>query len=182
MTLEGTTYAATVEWVEKLVAESTKLQATKYEFYTLDGQLWIQVQGGTFEAHAWQAAVGGRALGSSVRSGVRRQVIIGARVCVEVIDDPRKRTETGRMSLWLVLVVAGVGFVALGLVHPSGRLDPAVVVDVLGVGGALALGWVLQATVRGYWRLDRRGKAATEARVKATRQSAGNAHHQDAAS
>lgn len=83
--------AATVAWVEELVAASPKLQATKYEFYTLNGQLWVQVQGGRWEAHAWQVATMGRVLSSLVdRNGVRRQMIIGQRVHVEVIDDPRK--------------------------------------------------------------------------------------------
>lgn len=92
MTIEGTRFAADVAWVEQLVAESTKLQATKFEFYTLDGQLWVQVQGGHWEAHAWQVAIGGRIMPSYVDGhGVLRQMIIGPRVHVEVIDDPQKR-------------------------------------------------------------------------------------------
>ncbi len=92
MTLEGTRYAADVAWVEQLVADSPKLQATKFEFYTLDGQLWVQVNGGRWEAHAWQVATGGRIFSSYVDShGVWRQLIIGDRVHVEVIDDPQKR-------------------------------------------------------------------------------------------
>lgn len=92
MTLEGTRFAADVAWVEQLVAESAKLQATKYELYTLDGQLWVQVQGGRWEAHAWQVSTMGRIFSSYVDShGVWRQLIIGDRVHVEVIDDPAKR-------------------------------------------------------------------------------------------
>lgn len=82
--------AADVAWVEQLVAESPKLQATTFEFYTLNRQLWVQVQGAQWEAHAWQVATGGRILSSYVRNGVRRQMIVGSRVCVEVIDDPSK--------------------------------------------------------------------------------------------
>lgn len=82
--------AAEMAWVEQLVADSPKLQATKFEFYTLNGQLWVQVQGSQWEAHAWQVATSGRILSSYVSNGVRRQMIIGQRVCVEVIDDPSK--------------------------------------------------------------------------------------------
>lgn len=93
MTLEGT-YSATVAWVEGLVAASVALQATQFDFYSLNGQVWIQVQGGHYEAHAWAHAVGGRMLPSSIKGGVRRQMILGARVSVEVIDDPAKRGES----------------------------------------------------------------------------------------
>lgn len=89
---EASRYAADVAWVEKLVAESAKLKATKFELYTLDGRLWVQVQGGVWEAHAWQIAVGGMIRPSYVDGhGVLRQMIFGSRVCVEVIDDPSKR-------------------------------------------------------------------------------------------
>lgn len=85
-------YAEDVAWVEDKVTHSLLLQKTKYEFYTLDGQLWVQVQGGKWESHAWHVVIGGYAMPSNVdRSGVWRQMIIGARVHVEIIDDPRKR-------------------------------------------------------------------------------------------
>jgi len=78
-------------FIERCVAESTKLQATRWESYTLNGQLWVQIKGGPFEAHAWAVAVEGRVFPSSIDShGVRRWMIIGTRVCAEVIDDPRK--------------------------------------------------------------------------------------------
>lgn len=91
MTAERTGLSAAMAWVEQLVAESTKLQSTAYEFYTLSGQLWVQVQGDHWAAHAWQVAVGGRIMPSYVANGVRRQQVWGSRVCVEVIDDPAKR-------------------------------------------------------------------------------------------
>jgi hypothetical protein len=94
MTAEDTRYSATMAWVEQLVADSPKLQSTKHEFYTLAGQLWVQVQGGHWEAHAWQVAVGGMIRPSYVDGqGVFRQMILGTRVCVEVIDDPQKRPQ-----------------------------------------------------------------------------------------
>lgn len=91
MTAERTAIAADMAWALQLVAESPKLRATTFEFYTLDGQLWVQVQGAQWEAHAWQVATMGRILSSYVSNGVRRQMIIGERVNVEVIDDPTKR-------------------------------------------------------------------------------------------
>lgn len=82
-------------FVERCVAASTQLQATKWESYTLNGQLWVQVKGGTFDAHAWAVAVEGRVFPSSIDSHhVRRWMIIGTRVCVEVIDDPREQAST----------------------------------------------------------------------------------------
>jgi hypothetical protein len=88
---EASRYAADVAWVQKLVAVSPKLQATKFEFYTLNGQLWVQVEGGHSEAHAWQIAVGGMIRPSYVDGhGVLRQMIFGERVHVEVIGDAAK--------------------------------------------------------------------------------------------
>lgn len=91
MTAERTGLSSDLAWVEQLVAESTKLQETKPEFYTLAGQLWVKAEGGLREAHAWQFAVGGSIRPSEVRALVRRQQVWGPRVCVEVIDDPAKR-------------------------------------------------------------------------------------------
>ena len=88
---EATKYAADVAWIEDRVAHSLNCQGTKYEFYTLDGQLWVQVRGGKWESHAWHVLVGGYAMPSHVDSrGVWRQMIMGSRVHVEVIDDPSK--------------------------------------------------------------------------------------------
>lgn len=78
--------------IERQVAANAKLQATKHEYYTLAGQLWVRVEGASYEAHAWHTAVGGKIFGSTIdRVGVRRQMIFGSRVGVEVIDDPRTR-------------------------------------------------------------------------------------------
>lgn len=92
MTITATTptYAGDLAWVEQMVAGSTVLQATQPEFYTLAGHLWVKVAGGSREAHAWQAAVGGSIRPSHVHARVRRQEVWGPRVCVEVIDDPTK--------------------------------------------------------------------------------------------
>jgi hypothetical protein len=47
-----TSCAADVAWVEQLVAESTKLQETRPELYTLSGRLWVKAEGALREAHA----------------------------------------------------------------------------------------------------------------------------------
>jgi hypothetical protein len=94
-TAEATRLSASLAWVEDLVAEGALIRATKWESYSLNGMLWIHVIGAQYEAHAWHVAVGGRAFGSHIDSrGVRRQMIIGTRVCVEVVDDPRERGES----------------------------------------------------------------------------------------
>lgn len=88
MTIEGTRYAAHMEWVERLVAERHELQATRHEFETRDGMLWVIVDGGDFEALAWRAAVGGRLMPSKVDHGVWSKEILGIRVHVRVVDNP----------------------------------------------------------------------------------------------
>lgn len=92
MTITATEYADDVAWVEDKVAHSLLLQDTTYEFYQLDGKTWVQVQGGKDESHWWHVAVGGYAMPSYTDSrGVWRQWMMGARVHVEVINDPAKR-------------------------------------------------------------------------------------------
>ena len=77
---------------ELAVAANPKLAGTHFNFYTLSGQLWVRVEGGSWEARAWHSVVGGKIFGSTTdRVGVRRQMIFGTRVGVEVIDDPRVR-------------------------------------------------------------------------------------------
>lgn len=91
LTLEGTSYAADVAWVEELLAEHPNLRATNPEFHTRAGHLWVEVEGVQWTAHAWQVATQGRVMPSHVdRYRVRHQLVLG-RVCVEVIDDPKKR-------------------------------------------------------------------------------------------
>lgn len=89
--LPDTRHSATMAWLEDLVAASPLLQSTTWEVYTLAGQLWVKVQGANYEAHAWHVAVGGYQLPSYFDGhGVRRSMILGIRVHVEVISDPRK--------------------------------------------------------------------------------------------
>lgn len=91
MTVEDTRHSATMAWIEGVVALSPLLQSTTYEFFTKRGQLWVLVQGANYEAHAWHVAVGGYQLPSFFDShGVRRSMILGTRVHVEVVDDPKR--------------------------------------------------------------------------------------------
>lgn len=89
--LPDTRHSATMAWLEGVVAASPLLQSTAWEVYTLDGQLWVKVDGGHFEAHAWHVAVGGYQLPSYFDGhGVRRSTILGIRVHVEVVDSPKR--------------------------------------------------------------------------------------------
>lgn len=89
-TAEDTRYAATMEWIEQVVADSPVLRASSHEYFTLSGQLWVRVAGAHFETLAWHHAVGGLIQPDHVDGhGVRRQMIFGIRVHVEVVDDPR---------------------------------------------------------------------------------------------
>jgi hypothetical protein len=92
MAVDDTRYAETMAWIERVVAHSPLLQSTTYEFYTDRGQLWVKVKGANYEAHAWHVAVGGHQLPSYFDAhGVRHSTILGIRVHVEVIDDPKTR-------------------------------------------------------------------------------------------
>lgn len=91
MTVEDTRHSDTMAWIEGVVALSPLLQSTTYEFFTKRGQLWVLVQGANFEAHAWHVAVGGYQVPSFFDShGVRRWLILGVRVHVEVVDVPKR--------------------------------------------------------------------------------------------
>jgi hypothetical protein len=91
MTAEDTRYSATMAWVEGLIAASPALQATRFEYETRGGMLWVLVEGGDFEVLAWRAAVGGRIMPSKVVGGVWAKEVLSVRVHVRVVDDPRKR-------------------------------------------------------------------------------------------
>lgn len=88
MALEDTTYSASMAWVELLIAGRPELQASRYEFATSAGMLWVLVEGGDFEVLAWRAAVGGSIRPSKVVGGVWSKEILGARVHVRVSNSP----------------------------------------------------------------------------------------------
>lgn len=90
MTAEDTRYSETMAWIEDVVALHPDLWNHSYEFQTQAGMLWIVVQGTEFEVLAWRAAVGGRIMRSQVRLGVWSKEILGIRVHVRVVDDPKR--------------------------------------------------------------------------------------------
>lgn len=211
-TLDGTPYGQTetgaahtdatrlseaMAWVEQVVAESAIVRATKYEFYTLNGLLWVKVEGSQYEAHAWHVAVGGRAFPSHVdKKGVRRQMIIGGRVGVEVIDDPHKPTteqiaaelraahdevrtrlnERGGINTGIALIVGCVGLFLYGLTHgntvPDGHWLLGMLIVGLAVFGLVAFG-------RSYRKTERESAARTEKVEGKVQQHQGSEHHQD---
>ncbi|MEV6413887.1 hypothetical protein [Kribbella sp. NPDC051718] len=192
---EGSTYAATMAWIERVVADSTRLRATRHEYYTLNGQLWVRVEGGNHEAHAWHVAVGGYAMPSNIdRHGVRRQMILGTRVHVEVVDDPRtrgkspaemataewvahvERDERGGINAGIALIVGCVGLFLFGFTHPSRVPDGHWLL------GMLIVGLVVMALVafgRSYRRTERASAIYTEKVEGRTQQHQGSDHHQD---
>ena len=92
MTVDAGRLEADLVYLEQLVALHTELRATRHSVFTLDQQVWVRVQGAAYEARAWRHAIGGRILGSSIDAGgVRRQMVLGERVCVEVVEAGRTR-------------------------------------------------------------------------------------------
>lgn len=88
MAIEDTTYSSAMAWVETLIVDHPNLRATKHEFATSAGMLWVLVEGGDFEVLAWRAAVGGLIRPSRVVNGVWTKEILGSRVHVRVTDYP----------------------------------------------------------------------------------------------
>lgn len=166
MTIEDTRYAAAVAWVEQLVADRPELRATQHEFVTRDGMLWVEVQGGDWEARAWHAAVGGLLRASHVSGGVWRKEILGTRVCVVVVDDPHRRRDEGGMSVGLAFIVACVGLFLWGFTHGSDRPDGAWLLAVAIVGAVVLLLATGIVTYRRRERADAAYTAEMEKRLK----------------
>jgi hypothetical protein len=81
---------ADLAWVENLIAATPLLAAMRYVVAERDGVVAVEVQGAHYEARAWRHAINGRICPSHIDvHGVRRQLIIGARVQVQVVHDPR---------------------------------------------------------------------------------------------
>lgn len=80
------------EWVVQLIATNPQLAAIPYTISRRGDNVSVEVEGAHREAHAWRAAIQGRAMPSHIDvHGVRRQVVIGLRVQVCVIEHPQKR-------------------------------------------------------------------------------------------
>jgi len=77
-------------WVENLIAATPLLAAMRHAVAERDGMVSVEVQGAHYEARAWRHAINGRICPSHIDvHGVRRQLVIGMRVQVQVIHDPR---------------------------------------------------------------------------------------------
>jgi len=77
-------------WVENLIAATPILAAMRHVVAERDGVVAVEVQGAHYEARAWRHAIEGRIMPSHIDvHGVRRQLIIGARVQIQVVHDPR---------------------------------------------------------------------------------------------
>lgn len=90
MAVEDTTYSATMAWIEDVVALHPELWNHRYEFSTDRGMLWVLVEGSDYEALAWRAAVGGRLQPSKVVAGVWMKEVLGIRVHVRIVNDPKR--------------------------------------------------------------------------------------------
>lgn len=161
MTVDAGRLEADLVHLEQLVALHTELQATKHSVFTLEQQVWVRVEGAQYEARAWRAAIAGRILGSSIdHGGVRRQMILGERVCVEIFQPGwRPPSELGGIGRGIVFVVAGIGLFLVGLLHAGHHPDMRV------VGACAIVGVVVLLLGTGfgrYRRHDQADKASTE--------------------
>lgn len=179
VTVEDTRYAATMAWIEQVVADRPVLVATTHEYFTMAGQLWVRVEGSSWEANAWHAAVGGLIRPSTVDShGVRRQMIFGTKVHVEVVDDPAKRDQTGAINVGIAFIVGCVGLFLWGFTHSS-RTPNGAWVAAVAIVGAIVL--ILATGITTHRRREREAAAATEATVKRLKQDTSGAHYLDGA-
>jgi hypothetical protein len=87
-------------WVGGLIARHPKLSETAYQvMIRLDGHVAIEVQGSWREAMLWRAAISGRIYPSHVDvHGIRRQLVIGRGVQVQVIEHPVRHLGIGRAT------------------------------------------------------------------------------------
>jgi hypothetical protein len=206
MTAEDTRYAATLAWIEQLVAGDPHLNGTRHEYFTLAGQLWVRVEGAQFETLAWHHAVGGLIRPSSIdKHGVRRQMIFGTRIHVEVIDDPHTRpepkggdpddallglvtreplaggkgpvTDGGSIRIALTFIITLAGLFLWGWTHSSRSPNGATLLAVA-VLGVLIL---VPAVFIRWWReLDRRSARYTKAMQPRVQQDTSGDHIWDA--
>lgn len=164
MTVDAGRLEADLVHVEQLVALHTELQATKHSVFTLDQQVWVRVEGAQYEARAWRAAIAGRILGSTIdRGGVRRQMVLGERVCVELFQPGwRPPSELGSLGRGIAFVVAGIGLFLFGLLQAGHHPDMRVVAAA-GIAGTVLL---LLGTGFGRYRRHNQADAARTAKIE----------------
>ena len=74
-------------WVERVIAAHPQLAKMDYTVIERDGTVTVEVYGSHFEARAWRAAINGRICPSHVDvHGVRRQLVVGWHVQVQVVE------------------------------------------------------------------------------------------------
>lgn len=88
-TIDQDRVVADVRYVETLVSEHIELQATSHTIHVHDQQVSVEVMGGIYEARAWRAAIDGRGFPSHMDlHGVRRQLVLGKRISVNIVEYP----------------------------------------------------------------------------------------------
>jgi hypothetical protein len=88
MTLEEQT-----AWVHEVLAQHPDIAKTAWRVTVIAGLASIEVTGGYREAHDWHSAVGGRIFPSLVNAdGIRRQMIAGRHVTVDIVQSGVSRT------------------------------------------------------------------------------------------
>ena len=83
------TYASlpeSAQWIDQLLDRNPTLAATAWRVTVIAGLVSIEVTGGYTEANLWHGAVGGRIFPSVTNAaGVRRQLVLGRQVTVDVV-------------------------------------------------------------------------------------------------
>ena len=76
----------------QLIAATPILAAMAHTVTEREGTVAVEVEGAHYEARAWRRAIDGRIMPSHVDvDGVRRQLVIGMRVQICIIEHPKKR-------------------------------------------------------------------------------------------
>jgi hypothetical protein len=82
-----------LDWIGQLLADNPTLAATAWRLTVIAGLVSVEVTGGYDEAHLWHSAVGGRILPSVTNAaGVRRQLVVGRYVTIDVVQQGVSRT------------------------------------------------------------------------------------------
>lgn len=89
MVIDTQRVIADFAWVMKLITLHAELAAMPHHVTESHGGVQVEVHGAHYEARAWRAAINGRICPSHIdRYGVRRQLVVGSRVQVQVVQYP----------------------------------------------------------------------------------------------
>lgn len=93
MTVATQSLIAELTWFEQLISVHPELTSSRFDVTTRAGQVVVEVEGSHYQARMWRAAVGGRIYPSHVDAhGVRRQLVLGRRIHVMVVDHPSNQS------------------------------------------------------------------------------------------